>query len=95
MVLAPPSIYNTATTDGKFMAVGAAYSAISGESHFYTHTIDPAEVMRTGGRSGLSSHLPGTIAGDVQGMQNPYSFYVNPYTGYFYGTDAADSMSAA
>lgn len=94
VVLAPPSIYNTATTDGKFMAVGAAYSAITGESHFYTHTIDPAEVMRTGGRSGLSSRLPGTIAGDVQGMQNPYSFYVNPYTGYFYGTDAADSMSA-
>lgn len=81
-------------SDGKFMAVGAAYSAISGESHFYTHTIDPAEVMRTGGKQGVSTRLPGTVASDVAGMQNPYSIYVNPYTGYIYGTDAADSTSA-
>ena len=94
VVLSRPSIYNTVTLDGKFMAVGASYSYVTGESNFYTHTIDPAEVMRTGGRSGVSTRLPGTLADDVHGMQNPYSLYVNPYTGYIYGTDAGDSTSA-
>lgn len=91
-------------SDGKFMAVGAAYSAISGESHFYTHTIDPAEVMRTGGKQGVSTRLPGTVASDVAGMQNPYSIYVNPGhivalppDGHFGGVDCvvADGEAAA
>lgn len=94
VVLSRPSIYNTVMLDGKFMAVGASYSYVTGESNFYTHTIDPAEVMRTGGRSGVSTRLPGSVGTGVAGMQNPYSIYVNPYTGYIYGTDAADSTSA-
>jgi DNA-binding beta-propeller fold protein YncE len=80
-----PVTYNTKTLDGKFLAVGSAFSYLSGRYEFSQLTIDPKEVIETGGQSGIVQSLPGTLQADFINMEQPYGIYVNPYTGYIYG----------
>lgn len=89
-----PATYNTTTLDGKFFAVGSSFSYLTGEYEFSQLTIDPKEMMETGGESGLSESLPGTLKADFMNMNQPYGIYVNPYTGYIYGTDAGSFEGA-
>ena len=84
-----PVTYNCTTRDGKFWAVGSSFSYLTGGYESYFLTIDPATVMDTQGSSGISQSLPGTLLTDFQNMDQPYGIYVNPYTGYIYGTDAS------
>jgi Uncharacterized conserved protein len=82
--------YSTADLQGNFYAIGSRYSYITGDYAFNYVTIDPADVMETGGKSGVYENtLPGTLLADIKKMDSPYGIYVNPYTGYIYGTDAA------
>lgn len=83
-----PVTYNTTTLDGKFIAIGSAFSYITGEYEFSYLTINPREVIETNGESGLNESLPGTMLADIMNMGQPYGIYINPYTGYIYGTDA-------
>ena len=89
-----PVTYNTKTLDGKFLAVGSAFSYLSGRYEFSQLTIDPKEVIETGGQSGIVQSLPGTLQADFINMEQPYGIYVNPYTGYIYGTDAGSFEGA-
>ncbi|MBQ7462058.1 MAG: hypothetical protein IJS63_07355 [Bacteroidaceae bacterium] len=89
-----PVTYNTTTLDGKFLAIGSAFSYITGEYEFSYLTIEPWTFIRTKGQSGLSHTLPGTLKSDFMGMSQPYGIYVNPYTGYIYGTDAGSFEGA-
>ena len=83
-----PVTYNTTTLDGKFLAVGSDFSYLTGQYEFSTLTIDPEVVMESQGESGIEQVLPGTLSVDFADMSQPYGLYVNPYTGYIYGTDA-------
>lgn len=89
-----PATYNCTTLDGKFLAVGSSFSYITGGYEFSCMTIDPQTVMETGGASGLTHTLPGTLKADFENMNQPYGIYVNPYTGYIYGTDASSFENA-
>lgn len=89
-----PATYNTRTLDGKFLAIGSAFSYITGEYVFSYLTIEPWTFIRTRGQSGLMQTLPGTMKADVLNMSQPYGIYVNPYTGYIYGTDAGSFEGA-
>ncbi|MBR4130718.1 MAG: hypothetical protein IKU02_07350 [Bacteroidaceae bacterium] len=89
-----PVTYNTTTIDGKFLAVGSAFSYITGQYEFSTLTIDPKAVMESQGDSGIEQALPGTLSEDFEDMSQPYGIYVNPYTGYIYGTDAGSFEGA-
>ncbi|MBQ6191674.1 MAG: hypothetical protein IJK51_05190 [Bacteroidaceae bacterium] len=89
-----PVTYNTTTLDGRFLAVGSAFSYITGDYVFSTLTIDPVTFIETRGQSGLSQSLPGTLQADFANMGQPYGIYVNPYTGYIYGTDAGSFEGA-
>ena len=89
-----PVTYNTTTLDGKFLAVGSNFSYLTGQYEFSTLTIEPATVMKTNGQSGLEQSLPGTLVADFSEMEQPYGIYVNPYTGYIYGTDAGSFEGA-
>lgn len=86
--------YNCTTLDGRFLAVGSAFSYISGEYEFFYLTIDPKAVMDSRGRSGITQSLPGSLLSDYKQMSQPYGIYVNPYTGYIYGTDAGSFEGA-
>ena len=62
-------------------------------------TIDPQAVMESGianplQLSGVTKTLPGTLKDDFEQMAQPYGIYVNPYTGYIYGTDAGSFEGA-
>jgi DNA-binding beta-propeller fold protein YncE len=83
-----PVTYNCTTLDGKFLAIGSAFSYLSGGYEFCCHTIDPQAVMESGGQRGITASLPGTMKSDFEDMDQPYGIYVNPYTGYIYGTNA-------
>ncbi|MDO5447196.1 MAG: hypothetical protein Q4F34_05415 [Prevotellaceae bacterium] len=88
-VLDVPATYNTATTDGKFFAIGSSFSYYTGEYIFNTVTIDPAKLFASKGKEGVVATLPGTVADDIKTkLASPYGIYVNPYTGYIYATDA-------
>ena len=89
-----PATYKCTTLDGKFLAVGSSFSYITGSYEFSCMTIDPQTVMETGGASGLTHTLPGTLKADFENMNQPYGIYVNPYTGYIYGTDASSFENA-
>ena len=89
-----PVTYNTTTLDGKFLAVGSAFSYITGQYEFSTLTIEPSTLINTRGQSGLEQSLPGTLQADFMDMSQPYGIYVNPYTGYIYGTDAGSFEGA-
>ena len=86
--------YNCATRDGQFLAVGSAFSYLSGEYEFFYLTIDPKAVMESQGKSGVTQSLPGSLLADYKKMDQPYGIYVNPYTGYIYGTDAGSFEGA-
>jgi hypothetical protein len=83
------STYNCTAMDGNFYAVGAGYSYNSGDYAFNYLTIDPQKAFESEGSEGIEDIMPGTIVEDLQKMEMPYGIYVNPYTGYIYGTDAA------
>lgn len=89
-----PVTYNCTTTDGQFLAVGSYFSYLSGEYEFSYLTIDPQAVMESHGKNGLTKALPGTLKTDFEKMNQPYGLYVNPYTGYIYGTDASSFENA-
>jgi len=89
-----PVTYNTTTLDGKFFAIGSAFSYITGQYEFSYLTIDPMTFITTSGQSGLVHSLPGTLAADFMNMEQPYGIYVNPYSGYIYGTDAGSFEGA-
>lgn len=86
--------YNTTDTQGRFLAIGSRYSYYTGEYTFNCITIDPEEVMVSGGSDGVTETLPGTMAEDILAMKMPYGIYVNPFTGYLYATDAGSFTSA-
>ena len=86
--------YNCTTRDGKFLAVGSAFSYLTGGYESYYLTIDPKTLMDSEGSDGISESLPGTLLSDFQSMSQPYGIYVNPYTGYIYGTDASSFENA-
>ena len=83
------STNNCVAADGTFYAIGSRYSYITGDYKFNYVTINPSEVMQSGGSKGVSESLPGTVMDDIKKMSMPYGIYVNPYTGYIYATDAA------
>jgi hypothetical protein len=89
-----PATYNTTTLDGNFLVVGSAFSYITGEYEFSYHTINPMTVIKTRGQSGVSQSLPGAMSSDLANMSQPYGIYVNPYSGYIYGTDAGSFEGA-
>ena len=88
------STYSCTTLDGKFMAIGSRFSYITNEYTFNYVTIDPEEVMISMGGSGVDEEFPGTVLDDIKNMMMPYGIYVNPYTGYIYGTDAGSFEGA-
>ena len=88
-----PCTYNTATIDGKFLAVGSAFSYLTNTYGYQMKTIDPFEgVVYDGYRlpSGIFSQDVETV---FQGMQNTYCVYQNPYTGHLYMTEAKSFVS--
>lgn len=85
---------NTATSDGKFLAVGSRYSFYTGNYVMDYLTIDPAVVMSSGGTKGFTATLPGALQTQLAKMTRPYALYVNPYTGYIYATDAGSNIDA-
>ena len=88
------STYSCTTLDGKFMAIGSRFSYYTNEYEFNYITIDPEEVMASLGSSGVEEQLPGNVLEDIKQMGMPYGLYVNPYTGYIYGTDAGSFTAA-
>ena len=89
-----PVTYNCITPDGKFLAVGSNFSYVTGDYVFSHVVIDPQAVMESGGTSGVVTTMPGTLVSDFENMEQPYGIYVNPYTGYIYGTDASSFEGA-
>ena len=89
-----PATYNTRAFDGKFLAIGSSFSYYTGQYEFSYLTIEPWTFIRTRGQSGLSQTLPGTLKANFMNMSQPYGIYVNPYTGYIYGTDAGSFEGA-
>lgn len=89
-----PVTYNTATLDGKFLAVGSSFSYLTGEYEFACLTINPKVMIETNGQAGLEQTLPGSLKADFTNMNQPYGIYVNPYSGYIYGTDAGSFEGA-
>lgn len=86
---------STTARDGSFIAIGSSFSYVTGDYKFNYATINPEEVMQSGGKSGVKEDcLPGTIVSDLKKMGMPYDFFVNPYTGYIYSTDAGSFASA-
>lgn len=86
--------YNCTTREGRFLVVGSSFSYLTGEYETSYLTIDPQAVISTKGQSGVTLSLPGTLLSDYQKMEQPFGIYVNPYTGYIYGTDAASFEGA-
>ncbi|MBP5338297.1 MAG: hypothetical protein J6Z14_03190 [Prevotella sp.] len=89
-----PATYNCTTCDGRFFAIGSSFSYLTGDYEFSHLTIDPKAMIETSGQSGLTQTLPGTLKDDFAKMGQPYGIYVNPYTGYIYGTDATSFEGA-
>lgn len=89
VTLSSPATYNCTTLDGRFLIVGSSFSYIEGGYADLTYmTIDPGLVIESKGEQGIEETLPGTLVTDLADMTQPYGIYVNPYTGYIYGTDA-------
>lgn len=87
--------YNCVNSDGNFFALGARYSYYTGEYVFNYITIDPSEVIASGGSTGVVENggFPGTVLNDLKKMAMPYGLFVNPFTGYIYATDAGAFVS--
>jgi len=86
--------YNTVDNNGNFLAIGSRYSYYTSDYEFNYLTIDPALALSSEGTQGVSETLPGTMLEDIKSMMMPYGIYVNPYTGYYYATDAGGFTSA-
>ena len=86
--------YNSPLLDGRFLAIGSRFSYYTSEYHFDYNIIDPVEVMRTMGGTGIDPIAIGTLASDLKQMSQPYAVYQNPYTGYLYATDAGSFAAA-
>lgn len=82
------STYNCTDMDGNFYAIGSRYSYYTGQYTFNYIVINPEQAIKTGGRRGISDNMPGTLSADIKDMAMPYGIYMNPYSGYFYATDA-------
>ena len=89
-----PATYSCTTIDGNFLVVGSNFSYLTGQYEFSYLTINPMQMMKSRGASGLTRALPGSIGTDFAAMSQPYGIYVNPYTGYIYGTDAGSFEGA-
>lgn len=89
-----PATYNCTNLDGNFLVVGSSFSYITGDYEFACLTINPRQMIESYGTRGIERTLPGSVANDFAGMSRPYGIYVNPYTGYIYGTDAGSSDGA-
>jgi hypothetical protein len=85
--------YASTALDGTFYAIGSTFSYVTYTNEYNVMTIDPAKV-REGNGEGISETLPGTIAEDIKNITAAYGFYVNPYTGYIYATDASTYSDA-
>lgn len=81
------STYSTVSTSGQFYAVGSSYSYLSGGYELGFLTIDPAAVFADEADAVLEE-IPSFLQEAVEAMKMPYGIYVNPYSGYFYATDA-------
>lgn len=86
--------YNTVDLEGDFYVIGSRYSYYTGEYEFNYARINPRELFENDGYLGVEEDFPGTILSDIKGMMMPYGLYINPYTGYFYATDAASFTAA-
>ncbi|MCH5215041.1 MAG: hypothetical protein J1E97_07590 [Muribaculaceae bacterium] len=86
--------YNTVDLDGNFLAIGSRYSYYSGGYEFNYVTINPVELFATGGSLGVEDSLPGSLKEYILKLTMPYGIYVNPYTGYYYATDAGEFTGA-
>lgn len=86
--------YSTVDTSGNFLAIGSRYSYYTGGYEFNYVTIDPRQLFATDGAEGVEEALPGTMKADIESMTMPYGIYMNPYTGYFYATDAGEFTGA-
>lgn len=86
--------YNTVDRQGHFLAIGSRYSYYSGEYEFNYITIDPAALFESDGADGVEESLPGSLQADIETMTMPYGLYVNPYTGWYYATDAGEFTGA-
>lgn len=89
-VLDAVSTFSTTAYDGKFYAIGSAYSYIEGGYSMTYSTIDPVAAFNGG--NAVSNSLPGTLVQDIENFATPYGIYVNPHTGYIYATDAAGNV---
>lgn len=88
------STYNCTLLNGKFLAIGSKFSYYTNDYTFDYNVIDPVEVMISQGASGIDQSLVGTVIQDIMKMGMPYGVYVNPYTGYYYATDAGSFTAA-
>ncbi len=50
--------------------------------------------MEHKGEIRVDDNFPGTILTNLKKLGMPYGLYVNPYTGYFYATDAGGFVEA-
>lgn len=82
--------YNTKAFDGSFYLIGSTFSYSTYDYVYNFNTVDPAAVLESKGKEGVSDSLPGNISAGIKKMTAPYGIYVNPYTGYIYATDAAN-----
>lgn len=88
-----PCTYNTVTTDGNFFAVGSYYSYNTNKYEYFIRTIDPRTGEATEGYK-VGNNVSSTVNSIIEGMQNPYCCYINPYSGHLYVTDAKSYSSA-
>ena len=86
--------YNTVDLEGNFYVIGSRYSYYTGEYEFNYARINPAELFKNNGCSGVEEDFPGNVLSDIKQMMMPYGLYINPYTGYIYATDAASFTAA-
>lgn len=92
------STYSTATLDGKFLAIGSAFSYETMGYEYKYITLDPQEFWDGNdgsnvSNSGIYEEMPGSMLDDIKTFAYPYDIYQNPYSGYYYATDAAAATS--
>lgn len=77
-----PSTYCCAA-QGRFYCLGSAYSHLTGEYAFSTHTIALPSLSASEG-------LAGYAAADsvIAAMQSPYALYISPFSAHMYASDA-------
>lgn len=81
--------YSSTDLIGRIYAIGSTYSYLTGKYEYNYSVIDPATFFDSQGCDGIASDMPGSLLADLKKLGSPYCFYINPYSGYFYATDAA------